>query len=271
VFVSSHSHASADQQNPPADTQKDAPAPIAKPAARPVTIASDGTVTIMATRLRLPEVLNDISVQAKLPIVLSESLQNERVSLHLSAVSLEEGLKRLLVAYDAFYLFSPSEREKEKPSASIKGIWVYPKGEGLELEPVPPSLWASTKELETQLEDPDPGVRCDTFEALIERLGARSLPTVLRGLVDSDDGVRLTTLTAALDADVEIPATELHALVLSDSLQSIRLLALEAIETRPEAIAIAQSVQDDADEVVRNTAKLLIKRVQGRNATKSPR
>ena len=61
---------------------------------------------------------------------------------------------------------------QEKLPASIKGIWVYPKGEGLELEPVPPSLWASTKELEAQLEDPDPGVRNDTFETLIERQGA---------------------------------------------------------------------------------------------------
>ena len=136
------------------------------------------------------------------------------------------------------------------------------------MEPVPPALWASTEELEARLEDPDPGVRNDTYEALIERHGARGLPIVLRGLVDSDDGVRLGTLTNALDAGVAIPATDLHALILSDPLQSVRLLALEAIEKRPEAKAIAESILDDPDEVIRNTARLLLESLQTRNEKK---
>jgi HEAT repeat protein len=269
VVVSSPSRASVDGQDPQArPDKKDAPLPVTKPAPRPVTITRDGTVSIAATRLTLRAILDDISVQAKFPIVLAESLEEERVSLQLGGVSLEEGLKRLLAAYDAFYLFSPSEKEKLSPS--IRGIWVYPKGEGLELQPVAPALWASTKELEAQLDDPDPGVRSHTFEALIERQGARGLPIVLRGLADSDDAVRLTTLATALNVGVEIPAADLHALVLSDPLQGIRLRALEAIETRPEASAIAESVKDDPDEVIRNTAALLLKRLQDRNTKKPP-
>jgi hypothetical protein len=244
------------------------PTPVTKSAPRELTIAADGTLSVSATRLTLHSLLNDISVQAKLPIVLSESLEDERVSLRLEAVPLEEGLRRLLAPYDAFYLFSPSEGDKGKPS--IKGVWVYPKGEGLELEPVPPTLWASTKELEAQLEDPDPGVRNETYAALIERQGARGLPIVLRGLIDNDDGVRLGTLANALDAGVAIPAADLQALILHDPLQSVRLLALEAIEQRPEAKAILESIQDDPDEVIRTTARLLLETLRHRN-DKRPR
>jgi hypothetical protein len=272
VFVPSPGRAALDGQvlQTP-DPKTDAPTPVTESATRAVTIAADGTLSVTATRLTLHSVLSDISVQAKLPIFLSESLENERVSLRLEAVGLEEGLKRLLAAYDAFYLFGPSESEKAKPSTSIKRVWVYPKGWGLELEPVPPTLWASTRELEAQLEDPDPGVRSDTYEALIERLGARGLPIVLRGLVDGDGGVRLGTLTAALDGGVDIPSADLHALVLSDSLQWIRLLALEAVETRPEAMSIAESVKDDQDEVIRNTARLLLERLESHPTKKPPR
>ena len=271
VVVSSPSRASIDRQGPQVrPDKKDAPLPVTKPVPRPVIFARDGTVSIAATRLTLKDLLDDIQAQAKVPIVLAESLEGERVSLQLAGVSLEEGLKRLLAPYDAFYLFSPSEKEKEKLSPSIKGIWVYPKGEGLELQPVPPGLWAGTKELEAQLDDPDPAVRSLSFEALIERHGARGLPFVLRGLGDSDDAVRLTTLTAALNVGVEIPSAELQALVLSDPLQGIRLRALEAIETRPEASATAESVKNDPDEVIRNTAALLLKHLQEQTPKKPP-
>ena len=268
VSTSSPSGASSGAQDPQTSpVRKDAPDPATTPPARPVTIAADGALTLIAMRLTLQSVLNDISIQAKLPIILAESLENEPVSLELRAVPLEEGLRRLLARYDAFYLFSPSE----KSIPSIKGVWVYPKGEGLELKPVPPTAWASTKELETQLENPDPGVRIDTYQALIERHGEGALPVIRRGLADTDDGVRLGTLSAAIDADVEIPSAELHALVLNDSLQSIRLLALEAVESRQEAKAIAESVLNDQDEVIGNHARLLLERLQARAARKPPR
>ena len=113
LLISSPSRASVDGQDPqpPPDTQ-DAPVRVIKPAPRPVSLARDGTMSISATRLTLKAVLDDISVQAKFPIVVAESLERERLSLQLGGVSLEEGLKRLLAAYDAFYLYSPSDGEK---------------------------------------------------------------------------------------------------------------------------------------------------------------
>jgi HEAT repeat protein len=209
-------------------------------------------------------VLGEISAHTKVPIFLSEALENERVSVVLEAVPLEEGLKRLLAAYDAFYLFSAAE----KSSASIASIWVYPRGEGRELEPVPPTLWASTKELEAQLDNESPGVRSETYEALIERLGERGLATVLRGLVDQDEGVRLATLSTALNTGIEIPASDLHAVILGTQLQYVRVLALEALAGRPEAEAIAESVKDDPDEVIRNHARLMLEALRTRDRSK---
>lgn len=257
----SPSHAAVDGQDPQTAQRDDG---------RPVSLAADGALSVTPTpRLTLRAVLDDVASQAKFPVVLAGALEKERVSLRLRAVPLEEGLRLLLATYDVFYLFSPGDTERR--SRAIKGVWVYPMGEGLHLQPLAPTEWASTHELERQLEDPDAAVRSDTFEALIARHGARSLPLVMRGLADGDDGVRLTTLAAALDAGVEISAPDLHALVLNDRLQSIRLRALEEVETRPEARAIAESVVDDPDPVVGHTARLLLERLQPQEAERPPR
>ena len=240
---------------------------VEKPPARPVTIAADGMLTVIASPSRplsLTAVLNHISTHQRIPIVVADTVEDDHVTIELRGLPLDEGLKRLLAPYDAFYSYSA---EGKRPGV-IRAVWVYSRGEGRDLEPVPPEMWASTKELEAQLDDADPGVRFETIEALIERQGERSLDVVLRGLADSDDGVRLGTLTAALHAGVDVSSTDLHSLVLGDSFQAIRLLALEAIEARPEAMSIAESVKDDPDEVVRNTARLLLERLESQ--TKKP-
>ncbi len=151
---------------------------------------TDGALTLTADRQSLQAVLSAISGRTRIPIVVADSLTDARVSIALRAVPLEDGLKRLLSPYDAFYLFTANEG---KP-ASIQTIWVFARGEGHELEPVPPTVWGSTKDLEARLDDADPGVRSETIEALIERLGERGLPIVQRGLSDPDEGVRLATL-----------------------------------------------------------------------------
>jgi hypothetical protein len=290
IFLTSTSRVSTDSQTvqtpaqtvPTSDAKKDALPPdakkdaegkrdpqtsIAKPPARLVTLAADGTLSVTGSRASLQAVLNEISVQAKFAIVLADALERERVSVVLRDVPLEEGLKRLLAAYDAFYLYSAPDN---KSPGLINAIWVYPRGEGRALEPVPPTLWASTKELEQQLDDPDPNVRSNTYEALIERRGDRALATVLRGLVDIDESVRLMTLTTALNTGIEIPASDLHAVVLSDQSQHVRMLALEALEGKSEAEAIAESVKDDSDELIRNQARLMLEALKTRGGRKPP-
>jgi hypothetical protein len=52
-----------------------------------------------------------------------------------------------------------------------------------------------------------------------------------RGLLDPDESVRRTTLSAAGDAGIEIPATDLHTVVLTDQSPPV-CLAARASQTR---------------------------------------
>ena len=54
-------------------------------------------------------------------------------------------------------------------------------------------------------------------------------------------------------------------------MQWIRLLALEAVETRPEAMSIAESVKNDQDEAIRHAARLLLERLESHPTKKPPR
>ena len=202
-----------------ANGQAPQPRAAASRAAMKVTI-TDGALTLTADRQSLHTVLGLISSRTRIPIVVSDSLTDARVSIALRAVPLEDGLRRLLSAYDAFYLFSANDGNAP---ASIQTIWVFARGEGHDLKPVPPTVWGDTKDLEARLDDSDPGVRSQAIEALIERLGERGLPTVQRGLLDPDEGVRLATLSAAGNAGIEVPASDLHAVVLTDELHRGRL------------------------------------------------
>jgi hypothetical protein len=225
-----------------------------EPSHRLVTIAADGTISLAASRTPLQALLTEISVQTRIPILLAEALEPERVSATVRNLAFDDLMKRLLDQYDAFYLFGPRDK---KPS-SIRAIWVYPKGEGDTLEPVPPTVWASTKDLKAQVDDPEVSVRMDAIETLIERLGTQALPMVLRGLADGDEIVRLGTVLAAIEAGVEIPATELHSVVLNDQSPQVRIAALRAVEGRPEAQSIASGVKNDPDEDIRNQALFIL-------------
>jgi HEAT repeat protein len=228
------------------------------PPPRLVTIAADGSISVTASRTPLAAVLAEISVQTRTPILLSDALEDARVSAIVRDLPLEQALKRLLAEYDTFYLVGSRDNKPQ----SIRAIWIYPKGEGDGLEPVPPSVWSSTNELKGQVDDPDAGVRSEVIETLIERLGDKGLPIVMKGLADSDEIVRLATLAAAADHDIDIPSADLHSLVLTDQSACVRIAALRALEGRPEARAIASSLKDDADEAVRNEARYMLGELQ---------
>jgi hypothetical protein len=200
--------------------------------------------------------LEEIARRAPIEIVLSDDFTDRPVSLNIRDVPVDEGLRRLLAAYDAFYLYSADD----KAPGTIKTVWVFDRGEGRHLQPVPPAQWASTEELEKQLEDPDSGVRGDTYEALIERQGERGWETARKGLSDPDETVRGRTLAAAIDADIDIPVRELEPLILDGygQSQAMRILALRAIEGKPEARAIAATLKNDPDEVIRQVAQQIL-------------
>jgi hypothetical protein len=222
-----------------------------------VEVSADGKLTMTAVRTPLAAALKEISTQARLSILIDQSLAKDTItSFQTRAVPVDDGLKALLAGYDVFYLFSSDD----ETAGSIKTVWVYARGQGRTLEPVPAALWASTQELQRHLEDPNPEVRAETFESLIEREGERGLDTALRGLMDPDADVRARTLSSAIDADIEIPAQTLETIILDGTgqTQSMRVLALQAIEARPEAESVASSVANDPDAMVRELARRIL-------------
>jgi hypothetical protein len=243
-------------------TEQDAP-----PAAAPVvTFNKDGRITISAERPLLSGVLAELSAGANIPIVVADALAEEPVAIKLREVTLEAAFGQILAPYDAFYLYTASG----KSDGAISTIWVYPRGEGRSLQPVAPVQGTSTKALDHALEDPDPNVRYEAYEAIIGRQGARALPTFHQALADGSEVVRFAALHAAIDAGLEIPTSELSALVSSDPSRDVRLLALEGLGSRPEAEALVASLQDDPDREVGAQAKETLERLRA-VAKKAPR
>jgi HEAT repeats len=241
--------------------------PDAPPTAAPVvTFNKDGRIIISAERPLLSEVLAELSAGANIPIVVADALAEESVAIKLREVTLEQAFGQILAPYDAFYLYSASG----KSDGAISTIWVYPRGEGRSLQPVAPAQGASTKELDRALEDPDPNLRYQAYEAIIGRQGARALPTLHKALADDSEVVRFAALHAAIDAGLEIPTSELSALVSSDPSRDVRLLALEGVGSRPEAEALVAGLQDDPDREVGAQAKETLERLRAA-AKKAPR
>jgi hypothetical protein len=260
AFVSIASTALISAQQPPeiqAGQQQTAEnAARARPPA-PITLSDDGKLSVNVSRASLATVMKQISILADVPIVVSDTLGNDVITFKGRDLPVDEGLKQLLAAYDVFFLYTAPDH---KTPGAIKSVWVYGRGDGWDLQPVPSAMWASTKELERRLEDPDPNIRSETYEQLIERGGEGALPTALKGLTDPDENVRARTLSSAIDEDIEIPVQDLQAIILDaqGQSQSLRVLALQSIQTRPEAEAIATSVMNDQDEMVRNEARRIL-------------
>ncbi len=128
-----------------------------------------------------------------------------------------------LANYDAFFFYAGDARASG-PTA-LKSVWVYPKGGGNGLEPVPAEEWASTSEYRGKLSASDPTVRADAIKTVVDREGDRARPAVLKALKDSDPQVRSSALNAALNASVQISDDRLRDLVANDSSPDVRVLA----------------------------------------------
>jgi hypothetical protein len=115
----------------------------------------------------LMEVLSDISRLARIAIVPGEDFSRHRISVRCENVALEDGLRRILVAYDSFFFFGIDDA----PPASVKSVWVYSRGRGRGIAPVPPQMWASATELRDRLAREDAEARAAAIEALVEREG----------------------------------------------------------------------------------------------------
>ena len=243
-------------------------------ASRPATSSGlavnfkDGRLSVSVTNQPLAQVLNVISEKAMVAITGGGNLGREqRVTIQFQGLSLEDGLRRLLANYDAFFFYG-GDASASGPTA-LKGVWVYPKGGGNGLEPVPAEEWASTSEYRDKLSASDPTVRADAIKTVVDREGDRARPAVLKALNDSDPEVRSSALNAALNDGVQISDDRLRDLA-KDSSPDVRVLALGGLAHGPDAREIATQARNDPDPHVRALAGEILGRLKASEAPPSP-
>src|SRR5262249_54156492 len=151
--------------------------------------------------------------------------------------------------------------------ASLQAVWVYTKGTGHNILPVPRTAWASTREVELSLTDPDPEERARAVEVLVERKGKQALDIVLQVLKDQDEKVRYRALFKALNAGLALPADTLQTLLQSDSSPVVRFLALDALAERPGADrqnvkAVAELALNDPNPQVQDQAREILSQLE---------
>jgi hypothetical protein len=230
----------------------------AQTAVAQVVSVDAGRLSVIATDHALKAVSEEIAARTGIAIWIDDALEDERVTLAVTKVTVENGLRRLFRGVDAFYFYGSTASEQPK----LRAIWVYAKGGGVGLAPVAPERWASTKELESLLSASEPDVRANAVETLLERRGSAGVDIALAALDDESELVRLRVFEALDENGHAVPGAKLVALALSDPSAAVRLRALQAAEDRPEARDIAQGAQYDSDEHVRQEARRVLSRRQ---------
>lgn len=231
--------------------------------ARPSIAVKDGMLTLHVQKRTLASVLEEIGEKAGVVIKLGEDIEDlgdEQVSVDFKGYRLDEGLRQILKNHDAFFFYGV-EKGEEKGPASLKVVWVYGASRGQGLEPVAAHKWASTKEVERMLKDPEGDVRARAIEELIKRKGQDSTEAVLEALKDPSERVRTKALYRALDSDAEIPQDRLIDLALKDESETVRFLALQALSHDPDLRWVVERAALDPSERISETAQDILRQL----------
>jgi hypothetical protein len=226
-------------------------------------VLRDGLLNVRIENTSLEWALKRISQQSGVPISSVGGLDAHPLSIQFERLSLEDGLRRILKDHD-FFLFLAADGR----APALRGVWVYPKGQGHALMPLAPPREPSQFHASSDLTHPNPTARARALEALAEREGQQALPAVLQGLMDSDESVRSRALFTVLNAAVAIPQDALEEVVRNDSSPLVRSLAMEAItnanlQEPSRARQIAEFALQDADPQVREQAQWILDMASG--------
>ena len=223
-------------------------------------LVKDGQLSLTADDVPLSRILEEISGQANIPIILNENVGDMVRSFQLRNVSLLEGLHNVLQDCDSFFLYSPEPGK----SAQITAVWVYPAGHGRTLAPVAAKQILPLSEIEHDLRDSDPQIRAKAVAAMIDRGGRRALDAVVRALNDPNADVRSETLYAAWAANLQLPETTLQMLALGDGSPTVRFLALQSLPETPAARQVAEHALQDPDVNVQNEARAVLSQLNSK-------
>lgn len=222
-------------------------------------IIKDGRMHLQVEGRSLSFLLEEIARKGGINIFLANDLQDLEVSEEFIDIPVEEALRELLKEFDTFVSYQAGEQGP----ASLTSVWVYPKGQGRNIKPVPLAIWGSTKEVERSLSAPEAAERAEAYEVLVDRQGAGALETVLQAIRDPDDLVRYRSLYKALESGVIFPLESLRHLVQYDPSADVRFLALEAIvnDSRLESNdlrGVLEIAADDSSERIRDQARQIL-------------
>ena len=220
----------------------------------------NGHLTLKIMNRAISTVLGLITQETHIPIVDTEgALKDKAISLDFQNQSFGGALKLLLRDYDVFYLYSS---DGDAP-ATLQHVWVYAKGQGQNIDPVPFEACASSKELRAMAGSSDPDQRGRALETLLAREGNKAQDLVMQGLNSSNSQDRNLALYYAMENGVEIPTTTLTSLAVGDNSPAIRAMALEALAGRnPQQTEwVLVQALSDPDTTVRARAKEMMQQL----------
>lgn len=250
--------AGAAQQGPPRGAQPAQPAPADEQ--QPVLRVAEGRLTLKVRNVRLGWILDQLTQKAKVAIMVGQGAGGELVTINLQDTPVDQALRQMLRHHDAFFFYGPGKED----SAVLQVVWVYPKGKGQGLQPVPPEEWASTKDLEAALADTDPETRLNATAAVIERSSRdRAMQVALRATSDEDENVRMTALFAAGNKGLKLPPELLVNMLSSDTSASVRFLALSALARDPSARSYVEMALKDPSPPVQQKAQEILRQLEG--------
>jgi len=246
------------------------PTPQTPPGDRISIVVSRGLVTASIQNSALLTVLDELSARARVTIIPGPGLEGEQVSANLENVPVDQAVRDLLKSCDTFFYYSPA---RPQSAASLRAVWVYPRGAAATLRPVPLEEWGSTGDIGTALAARDPAVREQAYEALMSRPDAASRNTIvqaIRGATETDGDVRQRLLSTALSQAIEIPPDVLADLVRGDGVDEIRVMALEALTGSAAAREVAIAALTDPSQVVRERAKDILEELDSLSRRREP-
>jgi hypothetical protein len=224
---------------------------------------ANGRLTVHVQSRPLNGVLQQISAESGV-LIDARYVLGASVTADLQSIPLEEGLRLLLAGQDFFVLYGGTERKQDgeagRRNASVRAIWVYPRGKGYLVYPVPPEQWASTSDLKKSLYTSDPEQRARAAEILIGRGGQQGLEIALQALKDPEDRVRYRSLDKARQSGITLSTESLQDVVRSDASPLVRSIALGIAENSDPEVArlIAECAQNDADQGIQIQAQKIL-------------
>lgn len=256
---------------PPAERSAVSAEPL-KPTS--IVAVEGGRLTVLVQDRPLAWIIGEISRQSGIEVAGAETVTAVALSVQIKDIPIDQGLREILKNQDVFFLYEAEERgeegSEEVKAGSLRAIWVYPKGQGRRIAPIPSEQGGRPGQVAE--EGPDAGGvldRAQAIELLIKRKGEQALDDLLRTLQDRDSSLRERALNAALDYGIPLPTSLLDDLVQYDPSPAVRLLALraimngaeEALIEDPHTKTVAELAMSDPSPEVKGLAKQILDRL----------